>query len=609
MSIHDGRRARRETLAFMIPLAFWWAFFPARGMAQAAASPQSQTSDHSYLEMVGKRVEGEGGVVAAAHPLAAEAGVEMLRAGGNAVDAAVSAAFVLGVVEPMMSGIGGGGAMTIWWQDDGRADYVDFYASAGRDADLELDELPDSLVSPEREVAVPGTVAGLLAAHERYGALPRDEVMAPAIGVAREGFLVHPLLARVIAGSEEKLTYSPEAAAIFYPGGEPLQAGERLVQPALAATLERIAEAGVRGFYEGPTAEAAVEMLTAGGSPLTREDLARYEATWRRPLCGDYRGRTVLSAPPPLSGAEVLEALELLEAYDLPALGRPDQNPEALGLLVGALRLARADRRAWIGDPDDVAVPAVGLASAAYADERRAQMGGTAPDTLAGGDPWDEEAAPLPAGCQVLDVFAPSPLPRPTTDVAADTTAGEPDEAQTTHLSVLDGAGNAVSLTYTMGLYFGSGAFSGGAFYNSAARNFGGPEANRRGARRTPRSSIAPTVVLEGGAVRLVVGSPGSGRIAPAIASMILYTLDYGLDPAVAVQMPRVYPLTESAEVEVEGGFSAEALAGLQERGYTLDVHPPLDMYFGGVHLVWVADDGTRVGVADPRRGGVARAE
>ena len=578
------------------------------GRTSARAVQQAALSDTTYLEIAGKRVEGEQGVVAAAHPLAAEAGVAMLRAGGNAIDAAVSTAFVLGVVEPMMSGVGGGGAMTIWWQDSTRADYVDFYASAGQDADLELDAMPDSLVSPEREVAVPGTVAGLLAAHERYGALPREAVIAPAIQVAREGFLVHPLLARVIQDSEEKLTYSPEAAAIFYPGGEPLQAGDRLVQTALATTLERVAKEGAEGFYEGPTAEALMAMLKAGGSPLTLDDLAQHEAQWRRPLCGDYRGHTVLTAPPPLSGAEVLEALELLEVYNLPTLGRPYESPEALSLIVDALRLARMDRRAWIGDPDDAAVPAVGMASAAYAEERREQMGGAVPDTTTTGDPWDEDATALPESCSLLDAFPSSPFPKPEI-VAADSTADEPEEAQTTHLSVVDAAGNAVSLTYTMGLYFGSGAFSGGAFYNSAARNFGGPEANRRGTYRTPRSSTAPTIVLKDGETRLVVGSPGSGRIPPAIVHMILYTLDYGFDPAIAIQMPRVYPLTESAEVEVEGGFTAEALAGLRERGYSLDVHPPLDMYFGGVHLVLVAEDGTRIGVADPRRAGIARAE
>ena len=606
MSPHDGRQAKTLALLTLLIACAFFSVFPTRGMAQEAPP---RTSDLSYLEAVGKRVEGERGIVAAAHPLAAEAGVEILRGGGNAIDAAVSTAFAVGVVEPMMSGIGGGGAMTIWWQEEGHADYVDFYASAGQDADLELDELPDSLVAPEREVAVPGTVAGLLAAHERYGALPLDQVVAPAIRIARDGFLVHPLLARVIEGSEEKLTYSPEAAAIFYPKGEPLQAGDLLVQSDLAATLERIAERGAPGFYEGAVAETSVAMLRAGGSPITLDDFASYEAKWRRPLCGDYRGFAVMSAPPPLSGAEVLGALELLEAYDLPALGRPHERAEALGLVADALRLARADRLAWIGFPDDAAVPAAGLASAAYADERQAKMGGPVPDSTAAGDPWDEDAAAPPESCRLLDPFPASSLPKPEGEPAEEGASPEPEEAQTTHLSVVDAAGNAVSLTYTMGLYFGSGAFAGGAFYNSAARNFGGPEANRRGAGRTPRSSIAPTVVLEGGEVRLVVGSPGSGRIAPAIVHMILYTLDYGLDPAVAIQMPRLYPFAESAEIRVEGAFTAEALAGLRERGYALDVEPPLDMYFGGVHLVLVTPDGTRIGVADPRRGGVARAE
>ncbi len=582
-----------------------WAIFLLAGWTLAACRTAPAPAPAApEVSLGGQRAVARQGMVAAAHPLAAQAGLEALRQGGNAVDAAVAAAFTVGVVEPMMSGIGGGGSMTIWLEADARAEHLEFYASAGADPDFARDDLPDSLVTPERRVAVPGSVAGLLAAHERYGTLPRRAVLEAAIRAARDGFFVHPLLARVIRESREKLTYDPEAAALFYPGGQPLQAGDRLVQPALAATLERIAQEGAGGFYAGPAAETLVAKLRAGGNPLTLDDLARFTPRWRRPLCGAFGGYTVLTAPPPLGGAEVLETLALLDAYDLPALGTPNEAAAALETLVDAIRIARADRVAYIGDPDDAAVPAVGLASVAFADERRALIGTAVPDTLAPGDPWDEERLPPPASCARLDPFAPTPFERPAP--AADGAADDKDEGQTTHLSVVDRAGNAVSLTYTLGLYFGSGVYAGGAFLNSAANNFGDQPANRRGSYRTPRSTTAPTLVLDGDDVRLVVGAAGSGRIGPAVAQMILYTLRYGLDPGQSLRMPRLYPFVESREVRVEDGFSGEALAGLRARGYTLDVRPPLDLYFGGVHLVYAREDGWLVGAADPRRDGAA---
>jgi gamma-glutamyltranspeptidase/glutathione hydrolase len=557
-----------------------------------------------------QRVEAQHGVVAAAHSEAAQAGLAMLRAGGNAIDAATATAFALGVVEPMMAGVGGGGAMTLWLQEAGEAWHAEFYASAGADPDHELGEydeaqaIRDSLVAPERWVAVPGAVAGLLAAHERYGTLPRTRVLAPAIRLAREGFLVHPLLGSVIAEARVKLSYDARAREIFLPEGRPLQAGDLLVQPELAQTLERIASQGREGYYRGPTAEALVATLSAGDNPITLDDLRRYEPRWRRPLCGTYRGYAVLTAPPPLSGVEVLQTLALLEPLDLASLGQPAEHPEVLGAVVDAIRIARVDRDGWIGDPRDAGVPAVGMVSREYAAERRAFMGLDAvPDSLVPGDPWDEEQAPQPEACVAVGAFPATQLPRPQGGVGS---GREDEDAQTTHLSVVDADGNAVSLTYTMGLYFGSGTFSGGAFYNTAAGNFGGPASNVRGSYRAPRSSTTPSIVLRDGRVKLVVGSPASGRIPPAIVHMILYTLDYGLDPWTAVAKPRIYPFFGSPTVRLEVGFVPEALSALRSRGYQLDVLPPFSLYFGGVHAVLVRDDGVLVGVADPRRDGAA---
>ena len=558
----------------------------------------------------GQRAEGSRGMVAASHPAAAEAGLSMLRQGGNAVDAAVATAFAVGVVEPMMAGPGGGGSMTLWLAGPRRAEHLEFYAAGGGDPDYALDaeDLDPDTIAPERGVAVPGTVAGLLDALDRWGTLDRATVMAPAIRLAREGFPVHPLLADVIAGSREKLTYSPEAAGVFYPGGDPLAEGDRLTQPALAATLETIAREGRDGFYRGRVARELVGTLRAGGSTLSLEDFASFRPNQRRPVCAGYRGYAVLSAPPPMGGVELLEALNLLETHDIATLGQPARSGGALLPVVEAIRIARADRPVRIGDPDDSGVPAAGMASDAFAAERLAEVGGTVPDSLPPGDPWDEESVGSDPVCGPLDPFPASTLPRPVEPATGVLVPDSPaDSAQTTHLAVVDAEGNAVSLTYTMGLYFGTGAYAAGVFLNSANYNYGEALANERAPYRTPASSTAPTLVLDGNGVRLAVGSPGSGRIPPAILHTILYALDLGLDPWTAVAMPRVYPWYGEPVVEVEGGVAPAAVDALRQAGYEVRQRDALDLYFGGVSAVFVAPDGVLIGVADPRRDGGAR--
>jgi len=581
--------------------------------ALAALASGCEPAGEQRLPRPDQRVVARNGAVAAAHPSAAAAGVAMLEAGGNAVDAAVATAFALGVVEPMMGGIGGGGAMTLWLADAGEGWHVEFYASAPGQPDYTLDGLDaatavrDSVTTPEQWAAVPGTVAGLLGAHARYGRLPRERVLAPAVELARGGFPVHPFLAQVIAESKEKLTHHPAAAAQFYPEGDALGAGDLLVQAELGRTLERIAREGRDGYYTGPVAEEVVRELRSGGNPITLEDLAQFEPRWRRPLCGTYRAYTVLTSPPPLAGVQVLEGLNLLEEVELGSLGLPTRDPAALGALVDAIRVARADFGAWIGDPRDAGVPAVGLASKTYARRRGELVGADpVPDSLEPGDPWPDERLRIAPACPALEHFPPTAHPRP--DDGAEHDAGGGGE--TTHLSVLDGEGNAVSLTFTLGAFFGYGAWAGGAFFNDANENFGGAAANRRGPYRAPRTMTTPTLVLEGepGAerVKLVVGSPGGGRIAPAIIQAIVYTLDFGLDPWTAVHMPRVYPFFDEPVVRIEVGIAAEAAAGLRSRGYEVQVYPPYDVYFGGVHLLLAAPDGSIIGAADPRRGGAA---
>lgn len=574
------------------------------GMIGCRSTAEVQDASPQIAEMRNQVQEASHAMVATSHTRATRAGLQMLKKGGNAVDATVASAFVLGVVEPMMAGVGGGGSLTVWMKDLEEAQHIEFYASAGADTAKVGPNMPDSLLTPEQEVAVPGTVAGLLKAHQLYGQLSRQEVLAPAIRAAEEGFIVHPLLAHTIRTHKEKLHVDSAVAKLFYPDGKPLRAGDELVQIELASTLKKIAEKGPAGFYEGDIAGSIVNRLKKGDSPLTLEDFKQFTPRLRKPLLGDFRGYTVLAPPPPMAGMEVIETLNLLEAYDLASIGYPAESPRALSLLTDAIRISRADRYIWNGDPDEgVGVPAAAIASDDYADERRSWIGAAVPDSMPAGDPWDEVESSKSVTAGNISGYPYTSFRRPDTSQSKKNVE-ESSNNQTTHLSIVDEDGNAVTLTFTMGQYFGSGVYAKGAFFNTAGRNFDDSYANRWGSYRTPRSSTAPTMVLKDSNVRLVVGSPGSGRIPPAIDQMILYTLEYGTSPLDAIYMPRIYPFTNSRTVWAEDGFTTEALQRLTERGYDLKMRSPFDLYFGGVHMVYVTEDGELVGVADPRRNG-----
>jgi gamma-glutamyltranspeptidase/glutathione hydrolase len=335
--------------------------------AQPTVSPATPAPD------LGKRFVAANGMVSAAHPQASEAGVEMLRRGGNAVDAAVATAFTLGVGEPQMSGLGGGGGMLIWLQREGRAEYVDFY-SAQHVASWRGVAPLDSGVASLRVVGIPGAAAGLLEAHERYGKLSRAEVLAPAIRLAEEGFPVNQILADMIAGAREKLSRFPESKRLFFPNDEPLGPGDILRNPELAEALRRVAAGGPSGFYQGETARELVQVLNRGSHPASLADLAAYRPQWKRPLCTEYRGYVVLSAPPPQTGLQLVHTLNLLERHDLRALGYPTQSAEAFDVMASAIRVANTDNRVN-DDPNWASVPAAEVASKRFAAERSALVG------------------------------------------------------------------------------------------------------------------------------------------------------------------------------------------------------------------------------------------
>lgn len=558
----------------------------------SAAPPPTLAPD------LGKRAVAQHGMVTSAHPLASEAGVAMLREGGNAIDAAVATAFVIGVVEPEMSGVGGGGALVAWFQREQRAEFLDFYPAQPTATFRAARAVGRDSTTPLRVVGVPGHVAGLLAAHERFGRLPRERVLVPAIRIAAEGFPVYPVLADFIDRDSARLSRDPVSRAIFLPAGRPLGAGEVLRNPALAAVLQRVAAAGRAGFYEGETARAIVERLNAGGHPATMADLAAYQPTWRRPLCTEYRGHTVLSAPPPEGGMQVLHTLELMERFDLGRTGLPTVSAASFDVMTSAMRVGQLAARSS-DDPRWVPVPARGIVSAGFAAQWADAVGvGQARDSLRPRDARSHDAESSPS-CTAFDGYPPA-APLASTPRDDDRTGGE-----TTHLSVVDREGNAVALTVTNSSAFGAGVAVAGFMLNDSGVQFREADLARADAPawRTRTTTIAPTIFVRDGRAELVVGSPGGGRIPLAMAQTIAYVIDYGLDPLEAVRMPRIYPSAATRLVELETGFAPEVLAAIRQMGYL-----PVPQGFGYARLYLIARRGAHwVGAADPRHDGQVR--
>jgi gamma-glutamyltranspeptidase/glutathione hydrolase len=570
-------------------------------LLMSTSSCARNTPPRSVGPDIGKRVVADRGVVAAGNSYASEAGLAMLRQGGNAIDAAVATAFALGVTEPMMSGLGAGGGLLFWNARVHRAEYLNFYSASGGIIDTALRSMGTN-VTP-RGVGIPGAVRGLLGAQAKYGKLSRAAVLAPAIRLAGDGFTVEALLAREIALSVDKLKSSPGAARLFLPNGQPLRAGDHLVQPELAATMTRIAADGADVFYSGEIGDHIVSTLRNAGSTITRSDFAGYQPRWTRPVCTTYHGRVVLSAAAPQSGVQVVEALNLLANRDLPQLGLPSRSPDAFRVLTGALRIAVTDRDAMIGDPDKVAVPMAGITSKDFAATRASVVEAPVTARLSAASAWPYDKAAT-GDCAAQASAAPSATqPRPQAPGAP----GDGSMAETTHMSVVDAEGNAVSITNTLGLGFGTGTWIDGVFFNSALFNFARDDKapNAAGPYRVPASTIAPTIVLRNGAVEMVVGCPGSPAIPPAIVQTIVYILDYGFDPLAALRMPRMIPQATTA-LRMEQGFAQAVYAEARRLGYDVSVSPPVDMGFGGVHVIQRVGSHW-IGAADPRRDGEVR--
>lgn len=530
-----------------------------------------------------------GGMVTTDAPLATQVGVEVLRSGGNAVDAAVAVAFALAVVYPEAGNIGGGGFAVVRLAN-GEVASLDFRETAplAATADMYLDEEgepTDRSVTGHLAAGVPGSVAGLWALHQRYGTRPWAELLEPAIRMAEQGFIVDEDLAESVRDAAERLALFPASAALFLPGGEPLGVGTTWRNPELARTLRHIAEHGPAGFYEGETADLIVEEMRRGGGLITHEDLRRYRAIWRDPIDFEYRGHRVLSMPPPSSGGITLALIaNMIEGYDLGALGW--NSPGTLHLLAEVMRRAFADRNHFLGDPDFVEIPLAMLVSREYAAERRADISPT--------------------------------MATPSEAVAPGVLAGVREPEHTTHFGVVDAAGNAVALTTTINELYGSAVTVAGAGFllNDEMDDFtskpGAPnlfglvqgEANRIEPGKRMLSAMTPVIVLDpAGQPLLVSGARGGPRIITAVFQVLSNVVDHGMDVAAAVYAPRVHHqhLPDVLYFEA-GGLSPTQVQALEALGHTVQ---PRDGYIGNAPSL-LRRGGAWTGVADPRQGGAA---
>lgn len=525
---------------------------------------------------IGQNLQAKNGMVSSASKLASQIGIDILKMGGNAIDAAVATAFAVSVTEPEMSGIGGGGAMIIWLEKEKKPIYLDFYSAKRVATYINLPNKGDDQTL--HEIGIPGEVAGLLYALEKHGTLSRQQVMQPAIDLAENGFPMYRTLAEFIESSTERLQ-KYDGAKLFLPDGKPFPVGKIFRQPELAESLREIAMHGEQAFYNGPITEDIIKVMNNGGNPVTLQDFKDYKInTHRGFLKTTYKDWIVLTSPSPQGGLEIISDLNLLEPFNLKEMGLPTQSDTTFHVLAATMRAGVANRQ-FIDDPNWADAPISALTSKEYALKRAKDVFKT----------------PIPSF---------EDLSQASSKVEEGNVGGE-----TTSLSVIDKDGNAVNLTHTLSSVFGkNGVWVRGFFLNDSGMKFSKVENleafnSTKSDYWTRFSTIAPTIILNSNqTVKLVLGAPGGVRINPAIAQNIIYVLDYGMDPATAARMPRIYPNYDTS-INIGKGFKGSVLNNAYNKGYQFHVG------LGGYARIYIIENNNGIlrGAADPNHeGGVS---
>jgi gamma-glutamyltranspeptidase / glutathione hydrolase len=533
------------------------------------------------------------GMVTSAHPIASQVGLQVLQQGGNAVDAAIATTLAISVVEPFSAGIGGGGFLLFRQGKSGEIRALDFRERAPlkATADMYLDGsgavIPKASVNGYKAVAVPGTIAGLAELHQRYGKLPWKQLVEPSVQLAAQGFPVTVRVQQAIKWRSAAMPAGSEAAKIFRPQGQIPPIGDRIIQTDLAKTLAAVAQ-DPQNFYQGKIAQAIVQDMQANQGLITIEDLKQYRPIWRDPVCGPFQQYRVCSMPPPSSGGvHLLQMLNLVEGQALKQWGW--HHPDGLHRLIESMRIAYADRATHLGDPDFVKVPVQALISPKYADLRRAEIDPTR------AKPSQDVPAATPEVLQKI----------------------QSESSETSHLNVVDRDRNAISLTFTINLSFGAGVVAEGtgivlnnemddfATAPNTPNAFGltGNTANAIAPRKTPLSSMTPTIVTENGQLRLAVGAPGGSTIITTVLQVLLNDLVYDMDIQRAIAAPRLHQqwLPETTRID-RWGFDPLTVAELQRRGQKIEEREP----WGNANGIESLPDGTLAGAADPRGEGIA---
>ena len=549
---------------------------PVTNASQLAANRYDSSNDIFHP------VYGKNGMVASEQGLATQVGLDILKQGGNAIDAAVAVGFALAVVLPNAGNIGGGGFMVLHDDKTGKDVAIDFreIAPAKASRDMYLDNQGNvidgkSLFTHDAS-GVPGTVAGMEYALKKWGTMPLSKVLEPAIQLADKGFIVSDVLAQTLKEEKSTLGKWSSSKAIFFKNGEPLKSGDLLVQKDLAKSLRLIAKQGAKAFYQGEIATKIAKEMQSHGGTMTLEDLKAYKVVERQPIIGDYRGYKVVTMPPPSSGGvHLIEILNMLEHYPIKEDGV--NSAKNIHHMAESMKLAYADRSEYLGDPDFVKIPVTGLTSKAYANERVKTI--------------DDNKARLSS---TIKPGKPQPY----------------ESDQTTHFSVMDKAGNAVAVTYTLNLNFGSGIVveGTGILLNNEMDDFSvkpgvpnafglvGGTANAIEAKKRPLSSMTPTIVMKNNKPWLVTGSPGGARIITTVLQSVVNMIDHEMNPAEAIITPRVHHQWLPDELRVEEGISPDTIKLLQDKGHKVVTKAPM----GRIQIIQ-ADDSGFYGYSDPR--------